>query len=95
MPTPSLPGRFPSPNCICRQEKDADTKFAEITTGLTLCGLCASIDPERVGVKEAVRESREAGTRVVMITGDYLPTAVAIACNINILLHQSFCQTVM
>ena len=73
------------------EEKDADTKFAEITTG-SPCGLCASIDPERVGVKEAVRESREAGTRVVMITGDYLPTAVAIACNINILLRHHYEQ---
>merc|ERR1711966_624240 len=60
-----------------------------IVKGLTLCGLCASIDPERDGVKGAVKTSKTAGLRVVMITGDYLPTAVAIAKNINILTKDS------
>lgn len=67
------------------EDSDVDTKFDKMVEGLTLCGLCASIDPERDGVKEAVGESRTAGVRVVMITGDYLKTAVAIAKNISIL----------
>ena len=67
------------------EDADTDARFSSIVHGLTLCGLCASIDPERDGVKEAVQDSHEAGVRVVMITGDYLKTAVAIAKNISIL----------
>lgn len=67
------------------EDSEVDTKFAKMVDGLTLCGLCASIDPERDGVKDAVAQSRTAGVRVVMITGDYLKTAVAIAKNISIL----------
>ena len=65
-------------------EAETDEKFAKIVGGLTFCGMCASIDPERDGVKDAVLQSKTAGVRVVMITGDYLKTAIAIAKNINI-----------
>jgi len=67
------------------EDVDTDVMFDKIVGDLTFCGLCASIDPERDGVRDAVIESREAGVNVVMITGDYLKTAVAIAKNINIL----------
>jgi Ca2+-transporting ATPase len=52
---------------------------------LILTGLIASIDPERPGVKESINHAAKAGIRVVMITGDYLLTAKAIAENISIL----------
>jgi Ca2+-transporting ATPase len=42
-------------------------------------GLIAFADPLRESVPQAVRECRSAGVRVVMITGDYAPTARAIA----------------
>lgn len=42
-------------------------------------GLVALADPLRPGVPEAVAECRSAGIRVVMITGDYPATALAIA----------------
>jgi len=42
-------------------------------------GLIALADPLRPAVRDAVRECREAGIRVVMITGDYAETARSIA----------------
>jgi len=62
-----------------------DKKFDLLQGGLTLLGLVASIDPDRDGVADAVVTARGAGIRVVMITGDYLKTAVAIARNVKIL----------
>jgi Ca2+-transporting ATPase len=41
-------------------------------------GLVGLLDPIREDVPDAVRQAREAGMRVVMITGDYPGTAVAI-----------------
>ena len=42
-------------------------------------GLIGFADPLRANVPDAVRECRAAGIRIVMITGDYPATAVAIA----------------
>jgi len=72
------------------EEADTDEKFGLVVKGLTLCGMCASIDPERDGVIDAVKTSKTAGLRVVMITGDYLKTAIAIAKNISILNPSTF-----
>lgn len=66
-------------------EITTDVKFSKCREGLQLLGLVASIDPERAGVPEAVVTARGASIRVVMITGDYLKTAIAIAHNCNIL----------
>ena len=54
-----------------------------------LLGLVASIDPERTEVTPAIKEANQAGVRVVMITGDYLKTARAIAENIGLLPQNS------
>jgi len=64
---------------------DMDEKFAALSQPLVLMGLMASIDPERDGVKAAILTARRASIRTVMITGDYLKTAVAIAKNIDLL----------
>jgi len=65
-----------------------DAKFKMCANDLRLLGFVASIDPDRVGVKEAVETSRDAGIRVIMITGDYVKTAVAIAKNVKILTRE-------
>lgn len=59
-------------------DEDTDAKFAKLVKDCTFCGMCASIDPERDGVKEAVMQSKTAGVRVVMITGDYLKVCVGV-----------------
>merc|ERR1740138_1832441 len=53
---------------------------------LQLLGLFASQDPPRDGVANAVKDANGAHIRVVMITGDYVKTAEAIARDIGILL---------
>jgi Ca2+-transporting ATPase len=51
---------------------------------LTLLGIVGMKDPPRSGVKEAVRICRDAGVRIVMITGDHPITAVAIARELDL-----------
>jgi len=52
---------------------------SEPETGLRFAGLIAVTDPIRSGVREAMIEARRAGIQVVMVTGDHLETAAAIA----------------
>jgi len=44
-----------------------------------IVGLLGLADPLRTGISDAIRQCHDAGIRVVMITGDYPPTARAIA----------------
>ena len=56
---------------------------------LTFCGLSGMIDPERPEVAAAIEEAHAAGIRTVMITGDHIDTAVAIAKNLGIIEDRS------
>ena len=58
---------------------------AFIETGLEFIGLIGMIDPPREGVKEAVATCKRAEIKTVMITGDHIVTAKAIAKELNIL----------
>jgi len=51
---------------------------------LTFIGLQAMIDPPRPDVVDSLRKTRQAGIRVIMVTGDYGETAKAIGCEIGI-----------
>jgi len=51
---------------------------------LVWLGVVGMIDPPRPEAAAAVRTAREAGVRVVMITGDHPATAVAIAAELGI-----------
>ena len=52
---------------------------------LCFVGLTAMIDPVRPEVKAAIEKCRSAGIRPIMITGDHVDTAVAIAKELGII----------
>lgn len=57
----------------------------ETERALTLLGLIGMIDPPRPEVLDSIKECKEAGILTVMITGDHVTTAAAIAGELGIL----------
>jgi len=55
-----------------------------IEKDMVFLGLAAMKDPPRVEVKDAVKQAKQAGIKIVIITGDYGPTAQAIAEEVGI-----------
>lgn len=62
--------------------KDLDEHLEE---NLEFIGLVGMIDPAREEVKESIRLAKQAGIKVVMITGDHILTAKVIGRNLGIL----------
>jgi len=59
-------------------------KTEEAETDMIFVGLQGMIDPPRKEVKDAIDKCRDAGIKVIMITGDHKTTAVAIAKELGI-----------
>ena len=70
-------------------EKPSDCSPAALEHDLVFCGLSGMIDPVRPEVTAAIAEAKEAGIRAVMITGDHIDTAVAIAKDLGIVTDAS------
>ena len=57
---------------------------AEDENNLILVALVGMVDPPKDGVKEAVKKCKDAKMRPIMITGDSLATAMAVAMEVGI-----------
>ena len=66
---------------------------AEVESDLIFVGLAAMRDPPRMEVKDAVLKAEQAGVKTVIITGDYGPTAQAIAQEVGIV-DKDCCQVI-
>ena len=64
--------------------KELHSKNEKIEEGLIFVGLQGMIDPPKTEVKDYVMRAKEAGIRVIMITGDNIRTAVAVAHEIGL-----------
>jgi Ca2+-transporting ATPase len=66
------------------EKSDPDT----VERDMCFCGLVGMIDPVRPEVKDSIVECHNAGIRPIMITGDHLDTAIAIAKELGILMDE-------
>ncbi len=66
------------------KEMKRDIPEKDIERDLVFTGLAAMLDPPRDEAKQAIKECRTAGIRVIMITGDNMETAKAIANEVGL-----------
>lgn len=64
-----------------------DLAKADLEGELTFCGLAGMSDTPRQGVSEAIEKCRNAGIKVIMITGDHQKTAEAVAVKLGLLVR--------
>lgn len=69
-------------------DNDDDMYKEEKLTFVSLIGL---IDPPKEGVKDAIARCQVAGIKVIMITGDHVQTATAIATQLGIVQSNNTC----
>lgn len=70
-----------------REVGENGISIQEASREMTLLGLVGMIDPPRPEAKEAVEKCKEAGIKVIMITGDHPATAKAVARELGILVN--------
>ena len=73
---------FAMKNCAANKINEEDMIFL---------GFMTFVDPPRAGVKEAIEKFKKAGVKTVMITGDYVKTAFAIAKDIGVAENENEC----
>lgn len=66
------------------KEVTKDAALDTLESDLTFLGLVGMIDPERDEVKDSIALAKKAGIKTIMITGDHVVTAEAIARNLGI-----------
>ena len=76
-----------------KKMKKAQYNKDEAEKDLIFVGLAAMRDPPRLEVKDAVSKAKQAGVKTVIITGDYGPTAEAIAKEVGIV-DRDCCQVI-
>jgi Ca2+-transporting ATPase len=67
------------------QERSGPYSAEAVERDLTFLGLVAMMDPPRPEVERAIQTCRQAGIRIVMITGDYGLTAESLARRVGML----------
>jgi Ca2+-transporting ATPase len=76
-----------------RKIREAEYIKGEEEKNLVFVGLAGMRDPPRAEVKDAVSKAKQAGIRTVIITGDYGPTAQAVAQEVGVV-EPKCCQIV-
>ena len=81
--------------CAMRTWENEPSDYEADTLEKELCfvGLSGMIDPVRPEVKDAIVQCRSAGIRPIMITGDHIDTAVAIAKELGIITEETYAIT--
>ena len=67
-----------------------DNENFPLSDGYTFVGIVSLNDPPRDGVRRSVEICREAGIKVIMVTGDQPTTAAAIARKVSIITSDNF-----
>jgi len=78
-------GCIDNPPAVADMNLEDSTKFVDYEQDITFVGCVGMLDPPRTEVRGALERCRQAGIRVIMITGDNKNTAEAICRRIGIL----------